>query len=725
MNRPRPLPPNPCIRLSQPNLNDHLRKYQGTGRRGITRLSHPDLHPLPENPRTHLEVETQDPSCQEITRSDTTSQQSVSPSPGGRSRYSQPNLSSFLGPYTDNRRTDRRFRMSQPTLFPSSFSSALDCAIGARLSFSSLQEEERFTSKEPARDTLGQSPRFSRVSRGDLLRGGRRERLSQPTLVTGDYYPVSLSQQRLSQPTLGVAGRDLASFLRSPTFAKQKRFPGLSPSPQGTLQPPSKRDRLSQLDFGSVAKYRVQKDWSSYLVKFNRDRFSIPELETQNDLRAIAGTPKQRFSLDSQLNPQTGRRRSILLPIASSPVENPSQKLLGAVHNVKAKSPTVEGLESVLIATTTPIFPPSERSLPTRKPPPSLAVSPPLVLTPKPPTRERLSVPEIRSASLRRLLDPPILKQRHSITTCTARQNSLSLALSKVNDKNILSRMSVDESEEHYMDPEIEERRRSSDTSGKKESLGKKIILGMKENIGRKESIEKKDNIFKRENSFQRENTLKNENTVKEEPVHIQRHYAYTYETETKFEGGRSTTGLAKVSKVSLPKKKYLESNFDENERVITTVIETEVPLILCSPKYMKKTHAYGSEPPKWMKKYLDGDTSPKKGKNSPSPKSHKSDENISVDNTKQSPQWQRAPNASLRNQKGTKTIESKMGVTRIVKNAPYIRLETADNFENSSTVCEIVTTATNWTGSSIFGLNNPRRSDGDTDTDSEPSTSI
>lgn len=650
----------------------------------MTRLSHPDLHPLPENPRTHLEIENQNSSCLEMSNSETTSQQSASPS---ISR----NLPSFLGPYTDHRRADRRFRMSQPTLYPSSFPSALDCAIGARQSFSSLQEEERLTttSKEPERGSLIQSPRFSRVSRGDL-RGGRK-RLSQPTLVTGDYYPVSISQQRLSQPTLGVAERDLASFLRSPTFAKQKRFPGFTASPQGTLQHISKRERLSQLDFGSVARYRVQKDWSNYLVKFNRDRFSIPELETQNDLRAMAGTPKQRFSLDSQLNPQTGRRRSSLLPIASSPVDNSNQKqLFPTSQNLKAKSPTVEGLENVLKITTTPILPPSDKNIiPSRKHSSNLTASP--ILLPKPPPRERLSVPEIRSASLRRLLDPPILKQRHSITACTTRQNSLALALGKVADKNL--RLSVDESEEHSIVIE---------TFGKKESRAKKLLMG------------KKENSDKRDYFLKRDSTLKNENSVKEEPVHIQRHFAYTYETETKFEGGRSTTGLAKVNKVSIPKKKYLESNFDENEKVITTVIETEVPLILSSPKYTKKTHAYASEPPKWMKKYL-GDTSPKKGKCSPTSNVNKSDGNL-TENTKKAPQWPRSSNASLKNKKVSKTLESKTNVTKVAKNTPYIRLETADNYENS-TVCEIVTTAGNWPESTAYGF--------DTDTESEPSTSI
>lgn len=42
-----------------------------------------------------------------------------------------------------------------------------------------------------------------------------------------------------------------------------------------------------------------------------------------------------------------------------------------------------------------------------------------------PGNRERMSVPEIRNSSLRRLLDPPATKQRHSITGGTPRQGSL------------------------------------------------------------------------------------------------------------------------------------------------------------------------------------------------------------------------------------------------------------------------------------------------------------
>lgn len=95
-----------------------------------------------------------------------------------------------------------------------------------------------------------------------------------------------------------------------------------------------------------------------------------------------------------------------------------------------------------------------------------------------------------------------------------------------------------------------------------------------------------------------------------QEPKHIQRHYSYTYETPD--EGsGVSTLGKLNVSTLGTPKRKYLESNFDENEQVITTVIETETPMILPSTpgKYAKKAQAYSSETPKWIRKYLENDT--------------------------------------------------------------------------------------------------------------------
>lgn len=262
----------------------------------------------------------------------------------------------------------------------------------------------------------------------------------------------------------------------------------------------------------------------------------------------MAGTPKQRFSLDSQLNPE-GRGTRRLLPIASSPIsENQAknEENLG----LRGKLPT-EGLENILVTSATPIFPSQDRQF----------LAPILKTTPPPPStqipRERMSVPEIRNSSLRRLLDSPI-KQRHSLTG-NLRQSLLSQAKTQelvINQgEKKTARASIDAAIEKLTKIEVE-----------------------------KGSIEA--------------NEMK-----KEEPKHIQRHYSYTYDAKDEMK-----EVIGRLS-VALPKKKYLESNFDENEQVITTVIETEIPMILSSPKYMKKTHVYSSEAPKWMKKCLENES--------------------------------------------------------------------------------------------------------------------
>lgn len=446
--------------------------------------------------------------------------------------------------------------MSQPTL-ASSFTGInfVGTMRGSRLSYSSLRasgdnsinlqiEEERLSTPNVHCLAGGyrEVPRLSQPDVRRMLRidpvTGKRERLSQPTLVTGDYYPGRV-QQRLSQPCLST-WRENPMSLQSPM--KFKRF---GPSPVKITQ----RDRLSQLDFGG-SRHRASKDFTSSVVKFNRDRFSIPELETQNDLRLMAGTPKQRFSLDSQLNPE-GRGTRRLLPIASSPISEHQGKTDDS-SGLRSKMPT-EGLESVLVTSATPIFPPQDRQF----------LAPILKTTPPPPvqvTRERMSVPEIRNSSLRRLLDSP-MKQRHSITG-SLRQSLLAQAKTQemVIGQGKSARASIDEAIEKLMKMETE-----------------------------KGSIEASE-------------------TKKEGPKHIQRHYSYTYDTKDE-----PSEVIGKLS-VAVPKKKYLESNFDENEQVITTVIETEVPMILSSPKYMKKTHVYSSEPPKWMKKCLENE-SPKVGR--------------------------------------------------------------------------------------------------------------
>ncbi|XP_074106203.1 uncharacterized protein LOC141531973 [Cotesia typhae] len=442
-------------------------------------------------------------------------------------------------PYSDIHRhsvsPDRRIRMSQPTLYSSFSGMSFTSIKGHKFSYSSLRTSGDTSINIPHQEELLSIPnvhsmqlsenakyygahRGSRLSQPDIRRmlrapdPNKRERLSQPTLVTGDYYPPRMQHQRLSQPCLLSAWNEKPIGLLSPI--KQKRF--------GPAVKVSQRERLASLDFGTRFRFKE--------LKGNRDRFSIPELETQNDLKLIAGSPKQRFSLDSQLNPDNKVRR--LLPIVSSPI---FEHGLGKNGHL----PT-DGLESVIVATATPLMPPPDRQFlaPILKTP----IAPPLPSLPVPATspRERMSVPEIRSASLRRLLDPPS-KQRHSIAGL--RQT-------------------------------IVHQETSQESDDKESTVGKTVSEADKA-----EERSETDDV---------------------KPKHIQRHYSYTYDTKDE-----PMEVIGKLS-VKLPKKKYLESNFDENEQVITTVIETEIPMILSSPKYMKKTHVYGSEAPKWMKKCLE-----------------------------------------------------------------------------------------------------------------------
>ncbi|KAL6256449.1 hypothetical protein P5V15_012562 [Pogonomyrmex californicus] len=511
--------------------------------------------------------------------------------------------------------------MSQPTLNSSlsginSFNFGMHRGSGGgRLSYTSLRatsgdnsinEEERLSTPNvhalggsvSPRGSLTMERSSSRLSQPDVrrfaLRQDKRERLSQPTLVTGDYYPGRV-QQRLSQPCLStgreIGGVGMHSPSPPPFPLKHKRFV------PAVLQA-SQRDRLSQLDIGS--KYRNIKD-NNAQVKFNRDRFSIPELETQNDLRLIAGTPKQRFSLDSQLTKQRfsldsqDSCKSRLLPIASSPIfEHQQMKTeeLTGITSDKLKSPTCEVLQSVIVASTSPIFPPGERrflapDFPFTGRKTSTLPSPPKSeiipfskarssgKPPPIPVRERMSVPEIRNSSLRRLLDPPV-RQRHSIAG-NLRQSLLSpVKLPEFGTGGRKSpRYSIDDALEKLKRIEKEENRQNQETS------------------------EKEREVKEQQDQQQQE----------KEPKHIQRHYSYTYETPGSDESGKLSVG-------GTPKRKYLESNFDENEQVITTVIETEVPMILPNTpgKYAKKAQAYSNETPKWIRKYLENE-SPKVGR--------------------------------------------------------------------------------------------------------------
>ncbi|XP_043255305.1 uncharacterized protein LOC122399040 [Colletes gigas] len=477
--------------------------------------------------------------------------------------------------------------MSQPTL-NSSFSGINFAGmnrVGTRLSYISLRtaasgdnsvNEEKLSAPRvhsgSSRGSLTMEQSTSRLSQPDVRRfalrhdvPAKRDRLSQPTLVTGDYHP-GRGQQRLSQPCLSTEKElnlpTMVFHSPSPPPVKHKRF---SPAIHA-----SQRDRLSQLDFG--AKYRNFKE--SATTKFNRDRFSIPELETQNDLRLIAGTPKQRFSLDSQLTRNQDVTRSRLLPIASSPISEHQQtktnEPAAPISGSKLKSPAKDGLGSVLVTTTTPILPAHERQLLSSE---LLAIKKnsitsttrlskvPSVLPIH--TRERMSVPEIRNSSLRRLLDPPT-RQRHSITG-NLRQSIISplrpLDFGKKTPKHLF-----EEALERFRRDEREENR-------KNEMSNSETIVD-----------------------------------IVDGPKHIQKHYSYTYENTDE-----TSTLLGKLSVSAIPKKKYLESNFDENEQVITTVIETDVPMITVSPKYVKKS-SYSSETPKWIKKYLENE-SPKVGR--------------------------------------------------------------------------------------------------------------
>ncbi|XP_076392129.1 uncharacterized protein LOC143265215 [Megachile rotundata] len=504
--------------------------------------------------------------------------------------------------------------MSQPTL-NSSFSGINFAGMnrGSRLSYTSLRaasgdnsinEEERLSAPSvqgfggSSRGSLTMDHSSARLSQPDVRRFAlrhdvptKRERLSQPTLVSGDYHP-GRGQQRLSQPCLSTGKEFILPTMvfhsPSPPTVKHKRF---SPA-----IPVSKRERLSQLDIGS--KYRNLKE--STATKFNRDRFSIPELETQNDLKLIAGTPKQRFSLDSQLKNQD-ITRSRLLPIASSPISEHQQPKIDEQTTIpitKNRSPTREGLGSVLVASATPILPSSERqflsielnrktsiastTITTTTTTTSTTTTTTTTMTTKTttrnvsqqknqttgklersvspvPTRERMSVPEIRNSSLRRLLDPPT-RQRHSITG-NLRQSLISpikpLDFGRKSPKHLF-----EEALERFRRDEKEENR-------KNEISNSRTIVDI----------------------------------VNDEPKHIQKHYSYTYESTDD-----NSSILGKVSVSVIPKKKYLESNFDENEQVITTVIETDVPMIMASPKYMKKS-SYSSEAPKWIRKYLENES--------------------------------------------------------------------------------------------------------------------
>lgn len=467
----------------------------------------------------------------------------------------------------------------------------------------------------------------------------------------------------------------------SPPPVKHKRF---SPAIHA-----SQRDRLSQLDIG--AKYKNFRDPAT---KFNRDRFSIPELETQNDLRLIAGTPKQRFSLDSQLTRNHDVIRSRLLPIASSPISEHQQIKIEEPPSIpasKLRSPTREGLGSVLMASTTPILPPNERqqlstelnkrvtafnltahlTAATQAKGQTTLMANKLYRSVSPiPARERMSVPEIRTSSLRRLLDPPT-RQRHSITG-NLRQS-------------IISPM------------------RPLD-------FGRKLPKQLFE-----EALERFRRDEKEENQ---KNMISNSDTVVdiiEAPKHIQKHYSYTYETD------ESSSLLGKINMSAIPKKKYLESNFDENEQVITTVIETDVPMVMANAKYVKK-YSYSSEAPRWIKKYLEAE-SPKIGRKAASNREKTNRKNSrrknsleSVDGEKMADKV-RSKSVSSGDRSTVSKNTSIQSELRNMKNT-YVRIVPSNKTHENRYE---VSVENNWTDGNVRGL----YSDEYDDTDSDDSTSI
>ncbi|KAK2588535.1 hypothetical protein KPH14_006314 [Odynerus spinipes] len=624
--------------------------------------------------------------------------------------------------------------MSQPTL-NTSFSGINFVGMnrGSRLSYTSLRaasgdnsinEEERLSTPNVHRlggstgESIHSADHGSRLSQPDVRRfalrqdvPAKRERLSQPTLVTGDYYPFR-GQQRLSQPCL-LTGKDFGiptMILQSPSPPpiKHKRFSPISAA--------CHRDRLSQLDIGG--KYRNWKDLSNSTVKFNRDRFSIPELETQNDLKLMAGTPKQRFSLDSQLTRNQDSGRSRLLPIASSPISEHQQTKFDETGTVNGgtskplKTPTRECLESIIVASTTPILPPGDRKLldstiatrisPTR---PITSTMSAATLTsssvtatattvttmkgttvvPVPP-RERMSVPEIRNSSLRRLLDPPA-RQRHSIT---GNLRQCLLSPSKVHDiARKPYKFSIDEALEKL----------------------------------KKEKEKEKDKEREEEKERDKEN-ITNESDFdffqEQPPKHIQRHYSYTYDING------DGTSIGKISVSSIPKKKFLESNFDENEQVITTVIETDVPVILNTPKYFKKMQSYSSETPKWIRKYLESD-GPKTGKKSTANKessktsrrgSRRKSSLESIESEKKTESKTRSKSVSSGERSPMmKSTGISQEFVNNIKNT-YVRIVPTSNMQESRYEIAV---ESNWTQEDNRGSYGE---DGD-DTDSDDSTSI
>lgn len=161
--------------------------------------------------------------------------------------------------------------MSQPSLYHSSLSGL----EGTRFSFSSLSEEDKpslMSDRSVVSETPQSTPRARKMSnrleftlRTSVI--GKRERLSQPTLLVGDTHPKA--HQRLSQPTLGYASREYPACLQSPLFKKKRssQTSNIYLSPKSPIAI-TKRDKMSQLDVGAARYTFFQTKFSSSFLIF-------------------------------------------------------------------------------------------------------------------------------------------------------------------------------------------------------------------------------------------------------------------------------------------------------------------------------------------------------------------------------------------------------------------------------------------------------------------------
>lgn len=172
----------------------------------------------------------------------------------------------------------------------------------------------------------------------------------------------------------------------------------------------------------------------------------------------------------------------------------------------------------------------------------------------------------------------------------------------------------------------------------------------------------------------------------------------------------------------AIPKKKYLESNFDENEQVITTVIETDVPMIMANPKYVKKS-SYSSETPKWIRKYLESE-SPKGGRKMQASNKEKTNRR----NSRRKSSLESMESEKITDKVRSKSVSSgerspmlrNTGIQSELKNMKntYVRIVPSNKTRENRYEVKI---ENNWIDGNIHGL----YGDECEDTDSDDSTSI